>query len=243
MLIVPPPLIECLRCFDGRQTDLDLRALLVRITGDIQVGEIEQHLIDALSSAGFLEDEVFARMKAAASGNSQRRPGASGARRFRIPSGNRGPCARPWRAIWTAPRAAAPSTGASCGIAAPHVSPEGGWQSYRAAYQALGPELKDRTFVILATSHYGEPEHFGPHAQTVRDAVWRKRHRTRPWSIGWRPAADQPSSWKTTAIPSSTPSSFRCSSCNISTGRTSAFFRFFAGSSPTACIGGGAPEG
>jgi AmmeMemoRadiSam system protein B len=47
------------------------------------------------------------------------------------------------------------------GIAAPHVSPEGGWQSYRAAYQKLGPELKDRTFVILATSHYGEPEHFG----------------------------------------------------------------------------------
>jgi hypothetical protein len=26
VLIVPPPLIECLRCFDGRQTDLDLRA-------------------------------------------------------------------------------------------------------------------------------------------------------------------------------------------------------------------------
>jgi AmmeMemoRadiSam system protein B len=54
----------------------------------------------------------------------------------------------------------APAAGL-CGIAAPHVSPEGGWQSYRAAYQALGPELKDRTFVILATSHYGTPEHFG----------------------------------------------------------------------------------
>ena len=53
-----------------------------------------------------------------------------------------------------------PPTGL-CGIAAPHVSPEGGWQSYRAAYQALGPELRDRTFVILATSHYGQPEHFG----------------------------------------------------------------------------------
>jgi AmmeMemoRadiSam system protein B len=41
------------------------------------------------------------------------------------------------------------------------VSPEGGWQSYSAAYAALGPEYKDRTFVILGTSHYGEPERFG----------------------------------------------------------------------------------
>jgi len=47
------------------------------------------------------------------------------------------------------------------GIAAPHVSPEGGWQSYRAAYQMLGTDHRERTFVILATSHYGEPETFG----------------------------------------------------------------------------------
>src|SRR6185295_4375082 len=46
-------------------------------------------------------------------------------------------------------------------IAAPHVSPSGGWQSYRAAYSQLRPEHKERTFVILATSHYGEPETFG----------------------------------------------------------------------------------
>ena len=47
------------------------------------------------------------------------------------------------------------------GIAAPHVSPEGGWKSYQAAYGALTPEYKDRTFVVLGTSHYGEPERFG----------------------------------------------------------------------------------
>ena len=46
-------------------------------------------------------------------------------------------------------------------MAAPHVSPEGGWESYRAAYGVLRPEHRDRTFVILATSHYGEPERFG----------------------------------------------------------------------------------
>ena len=56
----------------------------------------------------------------------------------------------------------APSTsGALIGIAAPHVSPEGGWRSYQAAYRALGPEAAGRTFVIVGTSHYGEPEAFG----------------------------------------------------------------------------------
>jgi AmmeMemoRadiSam system protein B len=53
-------------------------------------------------------------------------------------------------------------------IAAPHVSPSGGWQSYRAAYGMLRPEHKDRTFVILATSHYGEPETFGLTRKTFR---------------------------------------------------------------------------
>jgi hypothetical protein len=62
MLIIPPVLVECLRCFDGRQTELDLRAALVRITNDLQVGEIAQHLAETLSHAGFLEDENFARM-------------------------------------------------------------------------------------------------------------------------------------------------------------------------------------
>jgi AmmeMemoRadiSam system protein B len=60
--------------------------------------------------------------------------------------------------------AGAPETspdGNLVGIAAPHVSPEGGWESYRAAYGALRPEHRDRTFVILATSHYGEPQRFG----------------------------------------------------------------------------------
>ena len=50
------------------------------------------------------------------------------------------------------------------GIAAPHVSPEGGSASYAAAYRAL-PKLSnggdDRIFVVLGTSHYGEPDRFG----------------------------------------------------------------------------------
>jgi len=161
MLIIPPPLCECLRCFDGRQTDLDLRALLVRITGDLQVGELEQHLIETFTSAGFLEDETFARMKAGREREfaeaPKREPAHAGGAYPREVAALRDTMARYMDGAAGRPAA----SGGLIGIAAPHVSPEGGWQSYRAAYQTLGPELKDRTFVILATSHYGAPERFG----------------------------------------------------------------------------------
>ena len=63
-LIVPPPLIECLEFFDGEHNALDLRAHLVRLTGDLQAGDIETNLLNALSEAGFLEDENFERRRA-----------------------------------------------------------------------------------------------------------------------------------------------------------------------------------
>jgi AmmeMemoRadiSam system protein B len=161
VLIVPPPLVECLRCFDGHQTDLDLRSLLVRITGELQVGELAQHLIETFSASGFLEDETFAQMKV-----DRQREFAEAPKREPAHAGGAYPQEiEALRQTMTRymDGAASPANVPArlCGIAAPHVSPEGGWQSYRAAYGALGPELKDRTFVILATSHYGAPEHFG----------------------------------------------------------------------------------
>jgi AmmeMemoRadiSam system protein B len=161
MLIIPPPLVECLRCFDGQQTDLDLRAALVRITGDLQVSELEQHLVRTLSTAGFLEDDAFLEMKTA-----RQREFAEAPRREPAHAGSAYPAdvagLRETMARYMDDAPAHPgSPPRLLGVAAPHVSPEGGWQSYRAAYQALGPDLSDRTFVILATSHYGEPEHFG----------------------------------------------------------------------------------
>src|SRR3974377_1800607 len=63
MLIIPPVLVACLECFDGTRTDLDLRAALVSLTGDLSVGEIADNLTNTLSTAGFLEDEAFVRMR------------------------------------------------------------------------------------------------------------------------------------------------------------------------------------
>src|ERR1039458_2379957 len=65
MLVIPPPLVECLECFDGLQTELDLRAALVSITGELEVGQLGQHLVETLSAAGFLEDAQYAEMEQA----------------------------------------------------------------------------------------------------------------------------------------------------------------------------------
>jgi MEMO1 family protein len=161
MLIIPPVLVECLQCFDGRQTDLDLRAVLVRLTNDLEVGGVEQHLIDTLSNAGFLENEAFEQMKAERrrefAEQPVREPAHAGAAYPEDPEELRATMA----GYMDGASGAAGVDGKLFGIAAPHVSPEGGWQSYRAAYSQLKPEYADRTFVILATSHYGEPERFG----------------------------------------------------------------------------------
>lgn len=159
MLIIPPPLVECLQCFDGQHTSLDLRASLVRATSSLEVGDLADHLLQQLSAAGFLEDEQFARME-----DERRREFSEQAVRLPAHAGSAYP-ADPEELRATFERyfadAIPPSRNGRFAIAAPHVSPEGGWQSYRAAFSALAPEHADRTFVILATSHYGAPERFG----------------------------------------------------------------------------------
>ena len=176
-LIIPPGLVSCLEFFDGAHSSLDLREYLVRATGDLQVGEIEQHLIDTLSSAGFLEDEAFERRKEeverAFAAAPVREPAHAGSgypdeksvliRTFDEYLGDQ-PSRSPEKLL---------------AIAAPHVSPFGGVDAYRAAYSALSPGDAERTFVILGTSHYGAPDRLGltrkpfatPYGETVPDTA------------------------------------------------------------------------
>jgi len=159
-LIVPPVLAQCLQLFDGEHTELDLRETLVRLTGDLQVGQVQEQFVQALSTAGFLDNEEYARRREARH------------REFR-----ESPNRRPAHAGSAYPeeRDALASTLAGymrdgddvglrerlLGVAAPHVSPSGGWECYQAAYGRLGPHGQDRIFVVLGTSHYGDPERFG----------------------------------------------------------------------------------
>ncbi len=159
MLLIPPQLVACLACFDGEQTELDLRENLVRATGEIQVGTLETQLTGALSEAGFLEDEKFQAI-----------------RETRIKDFQEAVLREPAHAGSAYPDDASEATqqlaqymqgrpvyaeNSLVGIAAPHVSPFGGAESYRDAYAALTDAHRDKTFVILGTSHYGEPDRFG----------------------------------------------------------------------------------
>lgn len=159
-LIIPPVLVECLQLFDGQATDLDLRKLLVQLTGDLRVGDVQQHLVGSLSEAGFLENSVYRRMK-----QERHRAFAEASRRQAVHAGGAYPEApdalRDTLVEYMHGRQGSASRDGLVGIAAPHVSPEGGRLSYQAAYAELGPQYKDRTFVILGTSHYGEEGRFG----------------------------------------------------------------------------------
>ena len=159
VLIIPPALVECLEFFDGVRGDLDLREHLVRLTGDLQVAELQQHLIETLSSAGFLVDRNFAQRKQDAE-----RAFAEAPIRAATHAGSGYPVEP--EALTETFRGymgdlIAPSDGRVLGIAAPHVSPFGGVEAYRAAYAALSPADGERTFVILGTSHYGAPDRIG----------------------------------------------------------------------------------
>ena len=158
-LLVPPPLVQALECFDGQQSELDLRSELVRITGEIQVGDLEKHLFDALNDAGFLENDRYRELKAQRESDFARE-----CTREAIFAGAAYPDDSQLLAELLTARLTKPSAnGKTIGIAAPHASPDGAWDTYRAAYQALPSfeSARDRTFVILGTSHYGAPERFG----------------------------------------------------------------------------------
>ncbi len=158
-LVIPPPLVEVLELFDGESTELDLRAALTRITGDLAVSGLAQHLTSALDEAAFLENDTFAARR-----DAKHREFAAQAVREPAHAGGAYPEA-PAELAATFERyfahAGPPATGDVVGLAAPHVSPEGGWESYRDAYAALPPSLGSRTFIVLGTSHYGAPEKFG----------------------------------------------------------------------------------
>jgi hypothetical protein len=163
VLIIPPAVVPCLAFFNGRYGEAEVRKALMGLTEDDRVGEFLGHLRETLSGAGFLEDDVFERLR-----DQRRREFAGAARRDPVHAGSAYPAAvEPLRETMAGYMDGAAGAGTAApdreliGIAAPHVSPEGGWQSYRAAYAALRPADAQRTVVILGTSHYGEPERFG----------------------------------------------------------------------------------
>ena len=163
VLVVPPALVGALRLFDGERTPGELREALARMVGEPTADAVMGQLVEALGGAGFLEDATFAGLR-----ERRHQEFAAAARREPAHAGTAYPAelAELHRVLerYLAPAAnqPAPSADVGCvGIVVPHVSPEGGWRCYQAGFAALDPALAARTFVVLGTSHYGAPEHFG----------------------------------------------------------------------------------
>ena len=158
MLVIPPLLIPALACFDGKKTDLDLHRALIRATGEPEAASAAQQMIEVLSQAGFLADENYARLKHSRHQAFTESPVRKAAFAGSAYPAEIGPLREVTERYLEGPVA---SERGVIGISAPHVSPHGGWQCYGAAYQQLTPALRDHTFVVLGTSHYGPAGKFG----------------------------------------------------------------------------------
>jgi hypothetical protein len=162
-IFVPPPWTVALGFLDGEHTDLDVQEALTRATGELVFGETVRQFEAALQEQGFLETAEFRLLRDAREAEFRAQP-----ERLPIYAGNAYPAdaagvrstLRGYFAELTGPAALSPR---AVGVAAPHVSPEGGGHCYAAAYRALAtlPGAAERTFVVLGTSHYGAAEKFG----------------------------------------------------------------------------------
>lgn len=177
-IVVPPVLVPGLRFFDGRGAEADLVAAFVRAgAAETEAEAAVCHLAETLSACGFLEDDAFERLR-----DGRQREFRAATLRPPIHAGGGYPdepaALEATLATWTAaaprPSVAAMRSGVrqeaglgrgrqplATAIAAPHASPRGGPRTYAAAYGALGADHADRTFVVLGTSHYGQPDRFG----------------------------------------------------------------------------------
>jgi AmmeMemoRadiSam system protein B len=160
IIVVPPPLVPFLAFFDGANSLADLKLGLVRASGDLRAAELAPSLVQSLSANGFLDDEAFRGLKEAKEEafrvDPVRRACHAGSA-YPVEAGALRATLEGYLASGEAPTCPP----GLAGIAAPHVSPEGGPGSYACAYSLIDPSLRDRTFVILGTSHYGEPGRFG----------------------------------------------------------------------------------
>ncbi len=164
-LLIPPAWVPVLSCLDGNHSELDAQAMLVRHRGGSLVFSDDlREFVDLLRSRGFLETEEFfaiqERRHAEFRASAERMPVLAGGA---YPDDPRllTETFDPKFEEGVAAKELGGRNGRCVGLAAPHVSPDGGWDCYAAAYRLVDPSLAKKTFVILGTSHYGEPGKFG----------------------------------------------------------------------------------
>ncbi|MBL8205790.1 MAG: AmmeMemoRadiSam system protein B [Blastocatellia bacterium] len=162
ILIIPPIFIGALNLLDGKHTESEVQAHLTQLIGrPFPIHPLHEFLA-VLQQSGFLETTEFDQMRS-------QKHAAFAALPLREPSHAGGAYPADAFELRTTLDSylmtiVPPNPQPILGIAAPHVSPEGGVQCYAAAYnrlRGLKEQLRGRTIVILGTSHYGEPDKFG----------------------------------------------------------------------------------
>lgn len=161
VLVIPPPWIALLECLDGAHGMRDAQVRMMRLSGgELVTRDAVRQFLTALGDTGYLENEELQVRK-----KGRHEAFAAAPLREAILAGSAYPAERREIEAELSKRcdggsAAAEPEAWPLAIAAPHVSPEGGFDSYCAAYE-LPPAGEEMTFVILGTSHYGAPERFG----------------------------------------------------------------------------------
>jgi AmmeMemoRadiSam system protein B len=156
LVVIPTPLLPLLRFFDGGHTRGDLVAA-IQGAPEAEAHALVEHVSRTLADGGFLEDDTYARLRA-----ERIRAFRAAPVRAAVHAGGAYPATRDDldRLLQGWMEGSGGRQDDVVAIAAPHVSPEGGYRSYAAAYARLGTRAAGRTFVVLATSHYGEPHRF-----------------------------------------------------------------------------------
>jgi hypothetical protein len=163
VLYVPLAWALALRCLDGEHTELEVQEILTRAKGTLVFSDEVQEFAGVLRQQGFLETEEFYRLQ-----EQRHKEFREEHQRLAAHAGTAYPASP--REIYSTFeeyfRGVEVAEGLSdnvLGMAAPHVSPEGGRNCYAATYRRLAafPALAQRTFMVLGTSHWGVPEKFG----------------------------------------------------------------------------------
>ena len=163
VLYVPRTWALALRCLDGEHTELDVQELLTRATGGLVFSEEVREFVRVLRQEGFLETEEFERRREQRHKEFlelRERPAAHAGSAYPASAEEiRTTFAEYFNSVGI--DAGRPDN--LVGVAAPHVSPEGGRNCYAETYRRLAafPSLAERTFVVLGTSHWGAAGKFG----------------------------------------------------------------------------------
>lgn len=162
ILIIPPVFVPALQLLDGNHTEEEALEQLTKLIGRPFPRHPLHDFISALQESGYLETPEFEQRRAQKHAEFAALP-------FLAASHAGGAYPEDTFELKTTldnylMTIVPPNPAPLIGIAAPHVSPEGGWECYAAAYnrlRGLRERLRDKTIVILGTSHYGEPDKFG----------------------------------------------------------------------------------